>query len=154
MASQPKKDAIAEALVAALQGIGKGAGYWTDMGRNISRRYWLTQEVNASKLPCASVLTTETADAPTQCVGSYRERVTYVVEIWTRSLKPEDVDRDTLRAEADVKKAIFSNAGVTALVHQVLPGKVQGSAQEFSDTLLGYKAVGFLVDYNWTAASP
>lgn len=154
MASQPRKDQIAEALVDVLRGVSKGADYRTDLGKNVGRYRFAVQELNQSKLPCASVWTANTEDVP-GCIGSYRERVTFVVDVWVRAAKKEDVDAECLKAEADIRAAVLADTRLgLSFVQNTMPGKVQSDEQHYADQQVGYKAVGFLVDYNWTASAP
>lgn len=158
-ASEPRKEQVAQAIVAALQGIRVGAGYYTDLGENVSRRRYLLSEVATVNLPCASVWTGHAEPAPTQLTGIYRERAEILVEVWVRSEAPEDLDRDTIRAEADVKQAVLEDTtlglgGITGIVMQTIPATVQADHQEFADVNRGRRVVSFAVDYQWTAATP
>ena len=159
MATQPKKDAIASAVVDALRGISKGAGYRTEIGKNVSRRRWNEVTVNATKFPVASVWIGNGEPSPVACMGSYKERAMVVVEVWVRAADQADLDTECLNAEADVKAALFGATAQSALSALgfgvvMVPGKNVADHQEFADLKIGSKAVGFVVDYNWTATAP
>lgn len=153
---EPRKDRIAEAIVTALEGVSTGADYYTDLGQNVRRRRVNLQELDTTSLPVASVWTGDAAPSPVMCTGSYRERVTVLVEVFVRSERPEDLDRDTIRAEADVKSAVLASTalGLSGVVTQTIPAAVAADHQEFADKNIGRRLIGFDVDYNWTADTP
>lgn len=151
---EPVKDQIAEAVKTALQGATLGAGYRTDIGLRVSRRRTLANELTQVELPRAAVWCGDAEPSPATCMGSYRERVQVVVETYYRSEEREDLDRDGIRCEADVKQSVLSNTALKDLVHQVAPGAVAADHQEFADDRIGRRLVAFDVDYNWTATSP
>jgi len=154
--SEPKKDQIADAVKAALQGATIGAGYYTDLGLNVSRRRMNLQELNQTSLPAASVWAGDAEPSPVACTGSYRERVMVVVEVFIRTEEQENLDRDTIRAESDVKRAVLSTTllGLSGTVTRLAPAAVAADHQEFSDDRLGRRLIAFEVDYNWTADAP
>lgn len=154
MPSQPKKDQIAEALVTLAEGISRGAGFRNDF--KSAKRYRLAvNEINQSRLPVFSVWVANTEEAPETCMGSYRERVEFVFDLWWRAAKKEDVDAVGLSVEADLRSKVLEDPRLgLSFVHHTSPGRVQGDAQHYVDQQLGYKAVGFVVDYNWTASAP
>lgn len=152
--SEPRKDDIAEAAVTALEAVSRGAGYFTDLGRHVSRRRWLITDLNQSMLPCASVWIGEEEPSPVPCMGSYKSRVVLLVEGWIRAERAEDVDRLTLRMEADIKRAVLTNTTLGLTGVRVEPLKVQSDHQEYADNKVGWKAVGFTVDFTWTAIAP
>jgi hypothetical protein len=155
-ASEPRKEQLAGAIVTALRGINTGADYWTDLGRNVSRRRYNVEEVDTLNLPCASVWTGDAEPSPNQVTGRYRERVQILVELWVRSDSKEALDRDTIRAEADVKQAVLTtlDLGLSGVVVEVSPSRVQADHQEFADQNRGRRVVAFEVDYQWTASTP
>jgi hypothetical protein len=153
---EPQKDQVAEAVVTALQGVTIGAGFRTDLGNNVSRRRVLMNEVNTLLLPATSVWIGDSQRAPVQCTGAYRERADLLVETFYRSEAKEDLDRDGIRIEADVRSAVldadtFSSVTSVKLVN---PGAVAADHQEFADDRIGRRLVAFEVDYTWTADSP
>ncbi len=154
MASQPRKDAICAAVAAYLREIRKGAGYRTELGRNVSRRRWNEATVNQTNLPCASVWMGNGEPAPVQCMGSYKERAYLVVEVWTRTGKEEDLDTACLEVEADVRQAVMAHPTLGLTGVTIEPSKNVADHQEFGDLKMGSKVVGFLVDYTWTATAP
>lgn len=154
MASQPKKDAIAEAIVDALRAVSRGAGYRTDLGKNVSRRRWNEVTVNQTKFPVASVWIGNGEPSPRVCMGSYGQRAYVVVEVWVRAADAADLDTECLNAEADVNEAVLASPTLGLTGVTVEPFKNLADHQEFADLKIGSKAVGFLVDYNWTASAP
>jgi hypothetical protein len=154
--SEPKKDQIAEAVVTALQGVTVGAGYWTDLGLNVSRRRLVLNEWNQTQLPAASVWCGDSAPSPVMCTGSYRERVDVLVEVIYRSEEREHLDRDGIRCEADVKQAVLATnvLDMVGTVTRLAPAAVSADHQEFTDDHLGRRLVAFEVDYNYTALAP
>lgn len=154
MATQPKKDVIAEAVVDAIRAVSRGAGYRTDLGKSVSRRRWNEVTVNQTKFPVASVWIGNGEPAPVQCMGSYKERAFLVVEVWVRAANAADLDTECLNAEADVKQAVMANPTLGLTGVTVESFKNVADHQEFADLKIGSKTVGFLVDYSWTATAP
>lgn len=154
MASQPKKDVIAEAVVDLLRGVTRGAGYRTDLGKNVSRRRWNEATVNATRFPVASVWIGNGEPAPVACMGSYKQRAYVVVEVWVRAADAAQLDTECLNAEADVCQAVLANPSLGLTGVSIEPFKNVADHQEFADLKIGAKTVGFLVDYSWTAAAP
>jgi hypothetical protein len=154
--SEPKKDQIAAAAVTALEGVLTGAGYYTDLGLNVSRRRYKVQDVAQLRVPCATVWIGDSRPADTACTGSYRDRVDMLVEVFYRSETKETLDRDGIRVEADVRAAILLTdlLGLSGVVVRLDPADVKSDAQEFNDDRLGWKVIGFAVEYNWTASAP
>lgn len=154
--SEPKKDQIAEAVKTALEGVTVGAGYYTDLGLNVQRRRLSLQELNQTTIPAASVWAGDAEPSPVSCTGSYRERVMIVVECFVRAEREENLDRDTIRAEADVKRSVLSTdlLGLSGTVTRLAPAAVAADHQEYADDRLGRRLIAFEVDYNWTADSP
>ena len=154
--AEPVKDRIASAAVTALEGVLTGAGYYTDLGLNVSRRMYAEQDLQSLRMPAATVVTVDGGPAPDSCTGSYRERFTLAVEAWFRSETAEGLDREGIRVEADVKRAILSTAqlGMSGTVVAVQPGNNSVALKQFGDDRLGLKVVEFTVDYNWTATTP
>lgn len=154
--AEPKKDQIAEAVVTAIRGATIGAGYYTDVGTNVSRRRLTLNELNQTLLPAASVWCGDGQKSPRQCAGGTTERVVVLVEVIYRSEERGNVDRDGIRHETDVRRAVLatSNLGMSGTVHQVAWVEVESDHQELSNEKLGVRRVGFEVDYNWTADAP
>lgn len=152
---EPRAEQIASAAAELLRGITRGAGYWTDLGRNISRRRWLVTDLDRVKIPCASVWSGEAKPAPEACMGSWRETLTLMVELWARADRVELVDTEVLRAQADVRRRLLAthNLGLDFVVG-LRPARVRTDHQEFADNKLGWKAVAFEVDYDYSAATP
>lgn len=155
-AAEPIKEQIAEAVATALEGILIGAGYWTDLGQNVSRRMHAEQDLQTLRMPAASVVMGDGGPSDASCTGSYRERVSVSVEVFFRAENPEHLDREGSRVEADVKKAVLSTVqlGMSGTVVRCDPGANSVAFKQFGDDRLGLKVVEFVVDYNWTAASP
>ena len=155
-AAEPIKDRIADAIKTALEGVLIGAGYYTDLGLNVSRRMHAEQDLQTLRMPAASIVAGDGGPSPDSCTGSYRERVMFSVECFFRAENPEHLDREGSRVEADVKKAVLTTVqlGMSGTVVRCDPGGNSVAFKQFGDDRLGLKVVEFVVDYNWTAASP
>lgn len=147
---------IVDAAATALEGVLVGAGYWTDLGLNVSRRRFVLQELPTLNMPAASVWAGDTVTSTPCMGGGYRDRVDLLVEVFYRAPTRETVERDGNRVLSDVRKAMLSTAqlGLAGIVLKVEPAEVKTDAQQFNDEKLGWKVLGFVVDYNWTASSP
>lgn len=152
---EPRAEQIASAAAELLRGVTRGAGYFTDLGRNISRRRWLVTKLDRTKIPCASVWCGDSVPAKEGCLGSWRETLTLLVEVWARADRVELVDSEVFKAQIDVRRRLLAThtLGLDFVVG-LRPGKVRTDHQEFADNLLGWKAVAFEVDYDWTAEEP
>lgn len=155
-AAEPKKDQIAEAIKTALEGVLVGAGYYTDLGKNVTRRLIGETEVSSLSVPCASIECGDGEPSPVSCTGSYRQRFSVFVSMYFRAEKVENLDREGSRVEADCNRAVLADSqlGLAGTVVQVQPGNTQVAFKQFGDDRLGLKVNEYVVDYNWTAASP
>lgn len=141
----------------ALKTISRGAGFYTDLGRNVSRRRWLETDTQRPILPVCSVWMGDEEASPEQCMGSRKSRVPVVIQFFARCDKREDADRIRLRTEADIKSAMYASSTFASLGGvTVVPSKgvAEGDHQEFADSNIVTGTVGVYVDYTWTAVAP
>lgn len=157
--ADPKKELIAQNLLTTLRGISKGAGYYTDAGRWVSRRRVPLQTWNASHSPELFLLVGPETQDPS-CLGGYRSIVRFAVLGYVSDQEP---DRMVVLVEADIKKAVLTDtkrggyAQDTVVADSGPLTQLTASNMDWWELVTethGAVVLGFDVTYNWTVASP
>lgn len=148
MATDPKKLTIRDHMLAALEGITKGAGYHTDAGNNVSTRKESIAKVG--RFPYLAIVVG--AEAKVDIImGRYRAAQEFIV---TGYVKAVDTDDALMQLEADVKKAVLADPsrGGNAAITTFEEGTTD--YQELASSGLGQMEQAFLVWYDWTPSAP
>jgi hypothetical protein len=155
----PKKSQIRAALVALLERVRSGNGYWTEMGLNVSTDRKPVQEHRAGEMPRAVV--TWMGEKPIEggCLGGMG-RVSCPFVIYVVVGGPRGQIQDLIdRTEQDVKRAVFSDMtlnGTAVLVSYVGSDTDQQLlvSMDAGSQVRAQVAVTFEAQYDMTAAAP
>lgn len=147
--ADPRKERIAQDLLAALEQISKTRGYYTDAGTWVSRRRVPVDTWNKSR--GAELFVFCGGEEPVDgCIGSNRARADFAVLGY---ISAKDIDRAVVLLEADVKKAVLTDPSRGGLAGGTVLAESRTDYQELVQLDVGVVGMRFEVEYDWTLAS-
>ena len=154
----PKKTLIRRAIVALLERVRSGNGYWTEMGLNVASDRKPIQNHRAGELPRAVTVWRDTHPGKGGCVGPSFALVANFVVYVVLGGKRGDIQDLIDRTEQDVMRAVLSDltlggeVDVLAYVGTDTDQQVL-VAEEAGAIVRAQIAVTFEVQYRATAAT-